>query len=152
MFWTCQELSCYISRPHFSPQNKVKRNHEWTFCYNIGWFVDCEPSKPQEQTEFTVSRCESLAFIWGPSVLCLHHSLPFSCRAIKAFQEVLYIDPGFSRAKEIHLRLGLMFKVNTDYESSLKVGPTPTFNTRSSFTLILRLRTVNRYSVWFSLF
>uniref|UniRef100_A0A673JRP6 [histone H3]-trimethyl-L-lysine(27) demethylase n=1 Tax=Sinocyclocheilus rhinocerous TaxID=307959 RepID=A0A673JRP6_9TELE len=41
-------------------------------------------------------------------------------RAIKAFQEVLYIDPGFSRAKEIHLRLGLMFKVNTDYESSLK--------------------------------
>lgn len=42
-------------------------------------------------------------------------------RAIKAFQEVLYIDPGFSRAKEIHLRLGLMFKVNTDYESSLKV-------------------------------
>lgn len=46
--------------------------------------------------------------------LCLY-------RAIKAFQEVLYIDPGFSRAKEIHLRLGLMFKVNTDYESSLKV-------------------------------
>lgn len=43
-------------------------------------------------------------------------------RAIKAFQEVLYIDPSFSRANEIHLRLGLMFKVNTDYESSLKVG------------------------------
>lgn len=43
-------------------------------------------------------------------------------RAIKAFQEVLYIDPSFSRAKEIHLRLGLMFKVNTDYESSLKVS------------------------------
>ncbi|XP_057192975.1 lysine-specific demethylase 6A isoform X1 [Triplophysa rosa] len=41
-------------------------------------------------------------------------------RAIKAFQEVLYIDPSFSRAKEIHLRLGLMFKVSTDYESSLK--------------------------------
>ncbi|XP_053524169.1 histone demethylase UTY-like isoform X10 [Artibeus jamaicensis] len=40
--------------------------------------------------------------------------------AIKAFQEVLYVDPGFCRAKEIHLRLGLMFKVNTDYESSLK--------------------------------
>lgn len=43
-------------------------------------------------------------------------------RAIKAFQEVLYIDPSFSRSKEIHLRLGLMFKVNTDYESSLKVN------------------------------
>ena len=48
-------------------------------------------------------------------------SLSFS-RSIKAFQEVLYIDPSFSRAKEIHLRLGLMFKVNTDYESSLKVN------------------------------
>ncbi|NXK52877.1 KDM6A demethylase, partial [Chauna torquata] len=41
-------------------------------------------------------------------------------RAIKAFQEALYVDPSFCRAKEIHLRLGLMFKVNTDYESSLK--------------------------------
>ncbi|TRY94020.1 hypothetical protein DNTS_029589 [Danionella cerebrum] len=41
-------------------------------------------------------------------------------RAIKAFQEVVYVDPCFSRAKEIHLRLGLMFKVITDYESSLK--------------------------------
>ncbi|XP_066543041.1 lysine-specific demethylase 6A isoform X8 [Hoplias malabaricus] len=38
----------------------------------------------------------------------------------EAFQEVLYIDPSFSRAKEIHLRLGLMFKVNTDFESSMK--------------------------------
>uniref|UniRef100_A0ACB8FI38 Lysine-specific demethylase 6A n=1 Tax=Sphaerodactylus townsendi TaxID=933632 RepID=A0ACB8FI38_9SAUR len=41
-------------------------------------------------------------------------------RAIKAFREVLYVDPSFCRAKEIHLRLGLMFKVNTDFESSLK--------------------------------
>ena len=41
-------------------------------------------------------------------------------RAIKAFQQVLYIDPGFSRANEVHLRLGLMFKVQSDYESSLK--------------------------------
>lgn len=48
-------------------------------------------------------------------------------RAIKAFQEVLYIDPSFSRAKEIHLRLALMFKVNTDYESSLKVSPNVMF-------------------------
>uniref|UniRef100_A0A673XSZ3 [histone H3]-trimethyl-L-lysine(27) demethylase n=1 Tax=Salmo trutta TaxID=8032 RepID=A0A673XSZ3_SALTR len=41
-------------------------------------------------------------------------------RAIKAFQDGLYIDPSFSRATEIHMRLGLMFKGNTDYESSLK--------------------------------
>ena len=38
---------------------------------------------------------------------------------------MLYIDPGFSRSKEIHLRLGLMFKANTDYESSLKVNLKP---------------------------
>ncbi|KAH0624787.1 hypothetical protein JD844_032588, partial [Phrynosoma platyrhinos] len=40
--------------------------------------------------------------------------------AIKAFREVLYVDPSFCRAKEIHLRLGLMFKVNSDFESSFK--------------------------------
>uniref|UniRef100_A0A671TBN4 [histone H3]-trimethyl-L-lysine(27) demethylase n=1 Tax=Sinocyclocheilus anshuiensis TaxID=1608454 RepID=A0A671TBN4_9TELE len=55
---------------------------------------------------------KNAAFLYG-----LVHNY---CVAIKAFQEVLYIDPSFSRAKEIHLRLGLMFKVNTDYESSLK--------------------------------
>jgi len=42
------------------------------------------------------------------------------CRAVKAFQQVLYVDPGFSRANEVHLRLGLMFKVNNDWESALK--------------------------------
>ena len=41
-------------------------------------------------------------------------------RAVKAFQQVLYVDPGFSRANEVHLRLGLMFKVNNDWESALK--------------------------------
>lgn len=59
-------------------------------------------------------------FLLNILFLCLFFVLFFS-RAIKAFQEVLYIDPSFSRSKEIHLRLGFMFKVNTDYESSLKV-------------------------------
>nr|CAD7394437.1 unnamed protein product [Timema cristinae] len=44
-----------------------------------------------------------------------------SChKAVKAFQQVLYVEPGFSRANEVHLRLGLMFKVNNDWESALK--------------------------------
>lgn len=68
-----------------------------------------------------------MAFVTCYEGVCFHSdtSLCFSdfCRAIKAFQEVLYIDPSFSRAKEIHLRLGLMFKVNTDYDLSLKVCP-----------------------------
>ncbi|KAM8857771.1 lysine-specific demethylase 6A [Synchiropus picturatus] len=57
-------------------------------------------------------------FLYGLGMVYFHYNA-FHW-AIKAFQEVLYIDSGFSRVKEIHLRLGLMFKVNTDYESSLK--------------------------------
>ncbi|XP_061735656.1 histone demethylase UTY isoform X2 [Nerophis ophidion] len=61
---------------------------------------------------------KNAAFLYGLGLVYFHYNA-FQW-AIKAFQEVLYIDPGFSRAKEIHLRLGLMFKVNTDQESSLK--------------------------------
>uniref|UniRef100_A0A4W6G1X3 [histone H3]-trimethyl-L-lysine(27) demethylase n=1 Tax=Lates calcarifer TaxID=8187 RepID=A0A4W6G1X3_LATCA len=61
---------------------------------------------------------KNAAFLYGLGMVYFHYNA-FQW-AIKAFQEVLYIDPGFTRAKEIHLRLGLMFKVNTDYESSLK--------------------------------
>ncbi|EAA12210.5 AGAP008509-PA, partial [Anopheles gambiae str. PEST] len=40
--------------------------------------------------------------------------------AIKSFQKLLYVCPDFVRANEVHLRLGLMLKVNGDYEQSLK--------------------------------
>jgi len=63
---------------------------------------------------------KNAAFLYGLGLVYFHYNA-FQW-AIKAFQEVLYVDPSFCRAKEIHLRLGLMFKVNTDYESSLKVG------------------------------
>uniref|UniRef100_A0A3Q3VW36 [histone H3]-trimethyl-L-lysine(27) demethylase n=1 Tax=Mola mola TaxID=94237 RepID=A0A3Q3VW36_MOLML len=63
---------------------------------------------------------KNAAFLYGLGMVYFHYNA-FQW-SIKAFQEVLYIDPSFSRAKEIHLRLGLMFKVNTDYESSLKVN------------------------------
>ncbi|XP_051998186.1 lysine-specific demethylase 6A isoform X2 [Xyrauchen texanus] len=87
---------------------------------------------------------KNAAFLYGLGLVYFHYNafqwagqrtpsdaLSGQRRAIKAFQEVLYIDPSFLRAKEIHLRLGLMFKVNTDYESSLKhfqlalIGSTP---------------------------
>ncbi|CAI5670584.1 lysine-specific demethylase 6A isoform X3 [Oreochromis niloticus] len=61
---------------------------------------------------------KNAAFLYGLGMVYFHYNA-FQW-AIKAFQEVLYINPSFSRAKEIHLRLGFMFKVNTDYESSLK--------------------------------
>lgn len=41
-------------------------------------------------------------------------------RATKAFQQLLYVSPDFARSNEVHLRLGLMFKVNHDYEAALK--------------------------------
>uniref|UniRef100_A0A452RC02 [histone H3]-trimethyl-L-lysine(27) demethylase n=1 Tax=Ursus americanus TaxID=9643 RepID=A0A452RC02_URSAM len=63
---------------------------------------------------------KNAAFLYGLGLVYFYYNA-FHW-AIKAFQEVLYVDPSFCRAKEIHLRLGLMFKVNTDYESSLKVG------------------------------
>ncbi|KAM6985669.1 lysine-specific demethylase 6A [Aplochiton taeniatus] len=76
---------------------------------------------------------KNAAFLYGLGMVYFHYNAfqwpvqPSSSeaqagqrRAIKAFQEVLYMDPSFSRANEIHLRLGLMFKVNTDYESSIK--------------------------------
>lgn len=86
----------------------------------------------------TSSLAQKLIFLpwtlsWHPHLVLLA-----PCRAIKAFQEVLYIDPGFSRAKEIHLRLGLMFKVNTDYESSLKVG-SPFPGHRHRMKVVLKL-------------
>ncbi|KAF4027328.1 hypothetical protein G4228_018787, partial [Cervus hanglu yarkandensis] len=61
---------------------------------------------------------KNAAFLYGLGLVYFYYNA-FHW-AIKAFQEVLYVEPSFCRAKEIHLRLGLMFKVNTDYESSLK--------------------------------
>uniref|UniRef100_A0A7M4FK01 [histone H3]-trimethyl-L-lysine(27) demethylase n=1 Tax=Crocodylus porosus TaxID=8502 RepID=A0A7M4FK01_CROPO len=61
---------------------------------------------------------KNAAFLYGLGLVYFHYNA-FQW-AIKAFQEALYVDPSFCRAKEIHLRLGLLFKVNTDYESSLK--------------------------------
>ncbi|XP_013379409.1 lysine-specific demethylase 6A [Lingula anatina] len=57
-------------------------------------------------------------FLYGLGIVYFHFNA-FQW-AIKAFQQVLYTDPGFSRANEIHIRLGLMFKVNSDYETSVK--------------------------------
>uniref|UniRef100_F4MHE9 [histone H3]-trimethyl-L-lysine(27) demethylase n=1 Tax=Homo sapiens TaxID=9606 RepID=F4MHE9_HUMAN len=64
------------------------------------------------------SSLQNAAFLYGLGLVYFYYNA-FHW-AIKAFQDVLYVDPSFCRAKEIHLRLGLMFKVNTDYKSSLK--------------------------------
>ncbi|XP_055958910.1 lysine-specific demethylase 6A isoform X2 [Patella vulgata] len=57
-------------------------------------------------------------FLYGLGLVYYHHnSLSW---AIKSFQQVLYVDPGFKRANEIHIRLGLMFKANGNYSASSK--------------------------------
>uniref|UniRef100_A0A8L0DP17 [histone H3]-trimethyl-L-lysine(27) demethylase n=1 Tax=Oncorhynchus mykiss TaxID=8022 RepID=A0A8L0DP17_ONCMY len=61
---------------------------------------------------------KNAGFLYGLGLVYFHYNT-FHW-AIKAFQDGLYIDPSFSRATEIHMRLGLMFKGNTNYESSLK--------------------------------
>lgn len=57
-----------------------------------------------------------LFFLFFFVCFCRH----FTNRAIKAFQQLLYIDPVYCRANEVHLRLGLIFKVTGELESSLK--------------------------------
>ncbi|PKU45337.1 lysine-specific demethylase 6a isoform x5 [Limosa lapponica baueri] len=81
-------------------------------------FQNCKMLKQDDLQNYKSVESENAAFLYGLGLVYFHYNA-FQW-AIKAFQEALYVDPSFCRAKEIHLRLGLMFKVNTDYESSLK--------------------------------
>ncbi|XP_031554855.1 lysine-specific demethylase 6A-like isoform X2 [Actinia tenebrosa] len=40
--------------------------------------------------------------------------------ATKVFQQVLYLDPGFSCSNEVHLRLAIIYKAQNNYEASIK--------------------------------
>jgi len=61
---------------------------------------------------------EDTSFVYGLGMVYFHYNCyPW---AIKAFQQLLYLEPGFNRANEVHLRLGLMHKVKQQYETSLK--------------------------------
>uniref|UniRef100_A0A8C9KYV5 [histone H3]-trimethyl-L-lysine(27) demethylase n=1 Tax=Panthera tigris altaica TaxID=74533 RepID=A0A8C9KYV5_PANTA len=88
----------------------------YLFCSRLFGFVRLHENGARTKTLLG----KNAAFLYGLGLVYFYYNA-FHW-AIKAFQEVLYVDPSFCRAKEIHLRLGLMFKVNTDYESSLKVG------------------------------
>ncbi|CAG9825426.1 unnamed protein product [Phaedon cochleariae] len=58
------------------------------------------------------------SFLYGIGLVYFHYNA-FQF-AIKAFQQLLYVSPGFQRANEVNLRLGLMFKVMQEYDLSLK--------------------------------
>lgn len=84
------------------------------------WDVSTMYSPPHRGHISTCMVLSSAMNVSSHPTQSLHSLFCLSCRAIRAFQQVLYIDSGFSRANEVHLRLGHMFKVNGDYESSLK--------------------------------
>ncbi|XP_058124387.1 histone demethylase UTY [Anopheles coustani] len=57
-------------------------------------------------------------FLYGLGLVYYHYNA-FRW-SIKSFQKLLYVCPDFTRSNEVHLRIGLMLKVNGDYEQSLK--------------------------------
>ncbi|XP_059163060.1 histone demethylase UTY-like isoform X2 [Physella acuta] len=58
------------------------------------------------------------AFLYGLGLVYFHFNA--YKWAIQVFQQLLYAEPGFRRASEVHLRLALMFKVLKQYDNSLK--------------------------------
>ncbi|XP_065682010.1 lysine-specific demethylase 6A isoform X1 [Hydra vulgaris] len=58
------------------------------------------------------------AFLYGLGIVYFHFNAYHW--SIKAFQQLLYVDPSFIRANEVHLRLGLMFKSLSSFDASLK--------------------------------
>ena len=58
------------------------------------------------------------AFLYGLGLVYFHFNS--FVWAKRAFQQVLYADSGFSRANEVHIRLGLIAKIENEFDTSLK--------------------------------
>ncbi|CAH8472253.1 unnamed protein product [Heterobilharzia americana] len=58
------------------------------------------------------------AFLYGLGLCCFRFNA-FS-RTIKLFQQILYLEPWFPKCKEIHIRLGYIYKVQNNFERSLR--------------------------------
>uniref|UniRef100_A0A8C5SKJ2 [histone H3]-trimethyl-L-lysine(27) demethylase n=1 Tax=Laticauda laticaudata TaxID=8630 RepID=A0A8C5SKJ2_LATLA len=105
-----QAIGCYESLI-LKAEGKVESDF---FC-QLGHFNLLLEDYPKALIKCFFSFLQNAAFLYGLGLVYFHYNA-FQW-AIKAFREVLYVDPSFCRAKEIHLRLGLMFKVKTDFES-----------------------------------
>ena len=57
-------------------------------------------------------------FLYGQGLVFFHYNAYHW--ATRTFQQAMYVDPGFVRVKEIYVRLGLMAKINGDFQTSLK--------------------------------
>ncbi|ALC39189.1 Utx [Drosophila busckii] len=72
----------------------------------------------QKYMQFCGKYWDNYSFLYGIGIVYYQ----FRCFkwSIKAFQELLYLNPYFPCANEIHLRLGLMLKVNGEFKTALK--------------------------------
>uniref|UniRef100_A0A5K3EU68 TPR_REGION domain-containing protein n=1 Tax=Mesocestoides corti TaxID=53468 RepID=A0A5K3EU68_MESCO len=60
----------------------------------------------------------NVSFLYGLALCCFHFGA-FN-RAILLFQQILYLQPNFVRRKEVHIRLGYIYKLRKDLEKSLR--------------------------------
>ncbi|KAL5970646.1 Histone demethylase UTY [Taenia solium] len=58
----------------------------------------------------------NLSFLYGLALCCFHFGA-FN-RALLLFQQILYLQPSFPRRKEIHIRLGYIYKLRKDLDKS----------------------------------
>ncbi|EDV99451.1 GH13016 [Drosophila grimshawi] len=72
----------------------------------------------QKYMRFCEKYWNNHTFLYGMGIVYFE----FRCFkwSIKLFQELLYLNPYFPCANEVHLRLGLMLKANGDFRSALK--------------------------------
>ena len=69
----------------------------------------------------------NLSFLYGFAFCCFHFGafnrfvlaiMTSFCSAILLFQQILYLQPSFPRRKEIHIRLGYIYKLRKDLDKS----------------------------------
>lgn len=61
---------------------------------------------------------ENVTLIYGLGLVYMHFNA--YNLAVKAFRETLYVEPSFARSRDIHTRLGLIFKATGRYQLSEK--------------------------------
>nr|VZI07119.1 unnamed protein product [Spirometra erinaceieuropaei] len=61
---------------------------------------------------------KDVAFLYGLALCCFHFNA-FN-RVIKLSQQILYLQPNFPRRKEVHIRLGYIYKLRKELDKSIK--------------------------------
>ncbi|XP_074657406.1 histone demethylase UTY-like [Tubulanus polymorphus] len=114
-------IYCCLGHLHLLMGNYIRGNNRCAWmAYNLPFFIQWNLALYAYQKFYKLEsdHWKDINFLYGVGLVYYHYNaFPW---AIKAFQHVLYQDPGFPCANEIHNRLGLIFKLNGNFESSLK--------------------------------